>query len=79
MRSFASLSERDVLALAGSQEEEDARIFEDFADGLKDTNPAAARRLARVELAVLVILLTANITGRGFRPRNVRPPARRAA
>jgi hypothetical protein len=33
MRSFDSLNEREILALAISQEEEDARIYDDFADG----------------------------------------------
>src|SRR3954447_13886481 len=42
MRSFKSLDEREILALAISLEEEDARIYADFADGLKDTHPAAA-------------------------------------
>src|SRR5262249_7523958 len=40
MRSFASLSEKEVLALAISLEEEDARIYDDFAEGLKDSHPA---------------------------------------
>src|SRR5436309_9545167 len=44
MRSFKSLSEQEVLALAISLEEEDARIYDDFADGLKDTHPALAER-----------------------------------
>jgi erythrin-vacuolar iron transport family protein len=42
MRTFESLSERDVLALAISLEEEDARIYADLADGLKDRHPAQA-------------------------------------
>ena len=36
MRSFDSLAENEILALAISQEEEDARIYDDFADGLKE-------------------------------------------
>ena len=44
MRSFKSLSEQEVLALAISLEEEDARIYDDFADGLKETYPALAER-----------------------------------
>ena len=36
MRNFDDLSEREILALAISNEEEDARIFADFADGLHD-------------------------------------------
>jgi rubrerythrin len=44
MRSFKSLSEREVLALAISLEEEDARIYSDFADGLKDNYPSVAEQ-----------------------------------
>src|SRR5262249_27727897 len=44
MRSFDSLSEQEVLALAISLEEEDARIYDDFAEGLKDTFPAQAEQ-----------------------------------
>src|SRR5579871_2733889 len=42
MRSFKSLSEREILALAISLEEEDARIYGDFIDGLKANYPATA-------------------------------------
>jgi rubrerythrin len=45
MRSFKSLSEREVLALAIALEEEDARIYSDFADGLKANFPATANIL----------------------------------
>jgi rubrerythrin len=41
-RRFDSLTEREVLALAISQEETDARIYGDFADGLKDAYPEQA-------------------------------------
>src|SRR5262245_515790 len=44
MRSFDSLSEQEILALAISLEEEDARIYDDFADGLKETYPAQAAK-----------------------------------
>jgi rubrerythrin len=44
MRSFDSLSEQEILALAISLEEEDARIYDDFADGLRSTYPAAAQQ-----------------------------------
>ena len=43
MRSFNSLSEQEVLALAISAEEEDARIYADYADGLKADFPASAQ------------------------------------
>src|ERR1041385_3357649 len=42
MRSFDSLSEREILALAISLEEEDARVYDDFADGLKSSHPEHA-------------------------------------
>src|SRR5512132_3415629 len=42
MRSFDSLSEREILALAISLEEEDERVYADFADGLKEDFPASA-------------------------------------
>jgi rubrerythrin len=42
MRSFKSLSEREILALAISLEEEDARIYADFAEGLRADFPAVA-------------------------------------
>jgi erythrin-vacuolar iron transport family protein len=43
VRNFADLSEREVLALAISNEEEDSRIFADFAEGLRENYPASAR------------------------------------
>jgi rubrerythrin len=49
MRSFKELSEREVLALAISLEEEDARIYADFAEGLKATHPTAAEQLRRMQ------------------------------
>src|SRR5947209_11997469 len=44
MRSFRSLTEQEALALAISLEEEDARIYEDFADGLQEQYPEQAKR-----------------------------------
>jgi rubrerythrin len=44
MRSFKSLNEQEILALAISLEEEDARIYDDFADGLKATHPATGEK-----------------------------------
>src|SRR5262245_9054736 len=51
MRSFKSLTEQEILALAISLEEEDARIYADFAEALKNTHAAAAEhfRQMRVE------------------------------
>ncbi|MGH7248226.1 MAG: ferritin-like domain-containing protein, partial [Pseudomonadota bacterium] len=42
-RNFKDLSEREILAMAISLEEEDARIYADFAEGLRDTYPATAK------------------------------------
>src|SRR6266404_6417945 len=42
MRSFQSLSEQGILALAIALEEEDARIYGEFAEGLKADYPATA-------------------------------------
>jgi rubrerythrin len=44
MRNFDSLTEQEILALAISLEEEDARIYHDFADGLKESYPAQAAK-----------------------------------
>ena len=41
-RAFASLSEQEILALAISSEEEDARIYQTYADGLREDYPASA-------------------------------------
>ncbi len=43
VRNFADLSEREILALAISNEEEDSRIFADFAEGLREDFPSSAR------------------------------------
>lgn len=42
MRSFDTLSEREILALAVSLEEEDERVYADFAEGLREHFPASA-------------------------------------
>jgi rubrerythrin len=42
-RKFKELSEREILALAVSLEEEDGRIYADFADGLREDYPATAK------------------------------------
>jgi len=42
-KSFADLTEREILALAISLEEEHARIYADYADGLKENFPASAK------------------------------------
>ncbi|PWJ84288.1 rubrerythrin [Pseudaminobacter salicylatoxidans] len=42
-RSFDSLSEQEILALAISSEEDDARIYRSYADGLADQYPDSAK------------------------------------
>src|SRR5258708_6713054 len=44
MKTFGRLTEQEVLALAISLEEEDARIYEDFADGLQENYPEQAAK-----------------------------------
>src|SRR6266700_8446433 len=48
MRSFNSLSEQEVLALAISLEEEDARLYDDFAAGLQAGHPAQAEQFRQM-------------------------------
>ena len=42
MKKFEDLSEREILALAISLEEEDERVYADFVEGLKQDFPASA-------------------------------------
>ena len=42
-RSFDTLSEQEILALAISSEEDDARIYRAYADGLQEAFPRSAR------------------------------------
>lgn len=42
MRNFSDLTEREVLALAIANEEEDSRIYTDIAEGLRQDYPASA-------------------------------------
>ena len=51
MKTFESLSEREVLALAIALEEEDARIYEDFADGLRENHPEPAAKFRELRQA----------------------------
>lgn len=48
MRNFHSLSEREVLALAISLEEEDARVYDDLAAALQLAHPEAADEFRRL-------------------------------
>jgi rubrerythrin len=43
VKRFVDLSEQEVLALAISNEEEDARIYRDFAEGLRANFPDSAK------------------------------------
>ena len=43
MKRFADLTEQEVLALAITNEEEDSRIYRDFAQGLREQYPASAK------------------------------------
>src|SRR3954466_15268260 len=45
MKNFDSLTEREMLALAIALEEEDERVYADFADGLRADLPATAQVL----------------------------------
>ena len=49
MRTFESLTEQEILALAISLEEDDARIYEDFADGLKESYPDQAAKFLEIQ------------------------------
>jgi erythrin-vacuolar iron transport family protein len=42
-KKFKDLTEREILALAISNEEEDGRIYGEFADGLRESYPATAQ------------------------------------
>ncbi len=48
MRTFDSLSEQEILALAISSEEEDSKIYADFAEGLKAPYPTTAEVFRRM-------------------------------
>jgi rubrerythrin len=42
-KSFKDLSEREIVALAIQLEEEDSRVYADFAEGLRENYPATAK------------------------------------
>jgi len=48
MKRFDELTEQEILALAISLEEEDARIYDSFAQGLRDHQPAEAAKFERM-------------------------------
>src|SRR5215813_552260 len=43
LKKFRDLSEREILALAISSEEEDGRIYGEFADALRESYPATSQ------------------------------------
>jgi rubrerythrin len=45
---FSDLTDREVLALAIQNEEEDGRLYRDFADGLREQYPASAQIFIRM-------------------------------
>jgi rubrerythrin len=49
MRSFDSLTEREILALAITSEEEDSRIYGDFAESLQANYPATAEMFRKMQ------------------------------
>ena len=46
MKTFDALTEREILALAISSEEEDGRIYADFAEGLREDHPETSKVFA---------------------------------
>jgi rubrerythrin len=48
VKRFSDLTEQEILALAISLEEEDARIYADYAKGLEDNYPASAKVFAEM-------------------------------
>src|ERR1700680_4280002 len=43
LKKFRDLTEKEILALAISSEEEDGRIYGEFADGLRESYPATSQ------------------------------------
>jgi len=48
-KKFKDLTEREILALAITLEEEDSRVYSDFADGLRETYPATAKMFEEMQ------------------------------
>ncbi|MGA2134852.1 MAG: iron exporter MbfA [Bryobacteraceae bacterium] len=48
-KNFKDLTEREILALAVSLEEEDGRVYGDFVDGLRETYPATAKMFEEMQ------------------------------
>ena len=49
-KKFKDLSEREILSLAISLEEEDGRVYGDFAEGLRETYPATAKMFDEMQV-----------------------------
>ena len=49
-KNFKDLTEREILALAITLEEQDGRIYADFAEGLRDTYPATAKMFEEMQV-----------------------------
>ena len=49
-KNFKDLSEREILALAISLEEEDGRVLGDLAEGLRDKYPATAKMFDEMQV-----------------------------
>lgn len=48
-KNFKDLTEREILALAIQLEEEDSRVYADFAEGLEETYPATAKMFREMQ------------------------------
>jgi rubrerythrin len=48
-KKFKDLTEQEILALAITLEEEDSRIYADFADGLRESYPATAKMFEEMQ------------------------------
>jgi rubrerythrin len=48
-KSFRELSEREILALAIQLEEEDSRVYGDFAEGLREPYPSTAKQFDEMQ------------------------------
>ncbi|MGO8734677.1 MAG: iron exporter MbfA [Terriglobia bacterium] len=48
-RNFKDLTEREILALAIAQEEEDGRIYGDFVEGLRESYPGTAKMFEEMQ------------------------------
>src|ERR1700752_472764 len=50
MRNFSDLTERELLALAIALEEEDSRIYDEFAHGLRENYPDTAKMFSSMAM-----------------------------